>query len=231
MQSRDYFPSRIGDQVIWLGAFKNKLPLYTAALSLDPGDVTSIVLDTDNGLYALDKFRGSLAPWVKGSYERIESALYGDKDAGNISWMGFTPPTPMPAAVAYGCLKRIFNYIKDVIVVSPGYTQAIGEDLGIAGTPVPPPPPTVSPELGSRETTGGKLEVLWKKRDFDGIKLEFDLGNAGTRTDIDLRPNYTLNWLPPAGTSAIIRFRAIYLRRGEEFGNWSDWVSYTLTGD
>jgi hypothetical protein len=50
------------------------------------------------------------------------------------------------------------------------------------------------------------------------------------KRDIDLRPNYTLNWLPPAGTSVIIQVRLMYIFKGNDTGNWSDWQQWTLTG-
>ena len=62
------------------------------------------------------------------------------------------------------------------------------------------------------------------------MKLEFDRGTAGILTDIDLRPNYTLNWLPPAGQSVVIKVRLLYILKGEDFGNWSEWRQWTLTG-
>jgi len=58
-----------------------------------------------------------------------------------------------------------------------------------------------------RSTSGGKLEVVWIKKEFDGVKLAFDLGPAGNQTDIDLRPHYTMNWLPAAGQIAVIKAR------------------------
>jgi hypothetical protein len=39
---------------------------------------------------------------------------------------------------------------------------------------------------------------------------------------VDLRRNTTLNWLPPAGSSAILK--------GNDTGNWSDWHQWTLIG-
>ncbi|MCX6981097.1 MAG: hypothetical protein NTV08_10150 [Verrucomicrobia bacterium] len=80
----------------------------------------------------------------------------------------------------------------------------------------------VIPPFTLRTTAGGKMEVVWTKGVFDDVKLQFDLGTAGTQNDIDLRPNYTLNWLPAAGNSAILK--------GEEFGTWSPWQQWTLTG-
>ena len=55
-----------------------------------------------------------------------------------------------------------------------------------------------------------------------------DLGAAGTKTDMDLRPNYTLDWLPTTGQAVKIRVRLHYLYKGEDFGQWSDWQSWTL---
>ena len=131
----------------------------------------------------------------------------------------------------YGCLERVFLYIDDVIKKFPGYDTAIGLDLGIetGATPAPPPGATV-PAFTLRTTAGGKLEVVWTKGQFDGVKLQFDLGAAGLQNDIDLRPNYTLNWLPAAGTSAIIKVRLLYILKGEDFGTWSPWQQWTLTG-
>ena len=37
-------------------------------------------------------------------------------------------------------------------------------------------------------------------------------------------------WIPPAGKSVIIKVRLLYIYKGEDFGNWSPWQSWTLTG-
>lgn len=230
VKRQDYFPIRIGDQIVWLRNFKIKLPTHATALGLVAGDVTAILLDVDTAIYGLDTYRGALGPANSSCYQSIEVALYGDTVVGNVVWMGFTPPAGAPAAVANGCLKRVFAYIADVIKKSPGYNLVIGEDLGTEGAEAPPAPPTAAPEFDLRGTTGGKLEVLWTKREFDGVKLEFDLGTAGIKADIDLRPNYTLNWMPAPGQTAIVKVRLRYILKGEDFGNWSDWQQWTLTG-
>lgn len=232
MKRQDYFPMRIGDQIVWLRNFKTKLPSHATALGLVAGDLTNILLDVDTAIYGLDTYRGALGPASASGYQCIDAALYDEAVPGLIVWASFTPPPGAPAARPNGCLRRLFAFIADVIKTAPGYTIAIGEDLGTEGTQPPPPPPgTTAPEFDLRPTTGGKLEVRWTKRDFDGVRLEFDLGAAGTKADIDLRPDYTLNWLPPAGQSTVIRVRLRYIFKGEDFGTWSDWRQWTLTGE
>ena len=231
MKRQDYFPVRIGDQVVWLRNFKTKLPLHTVQLALVPAEVTAILLDVSNAIYQLDDYRGALATASTACYQCIEDALYNYSVPGTTVPMGFTPPAGAPTPVANGCLKRLFAYIADKIKTAANYSAMVGEDLGTEGpAQAAPNPATTVPQFDLRATSGGKLEVVWTKDQFDGVKLEFDLGAAGMKTDMDLRPNYTLNWLPPTGQSAIIKVRLRYLYKGEDFGNWSPWVTYTLTG-
>jgi hypothetical protein len=231
MKRPSWFPPAIGNQVVWLRNFKTKLPNHaTTPLALTPADVTARLLDTDTAIYALETYRGAVGTFPDAAYQRVEDALNNDQIPGNIIWLDFAPPNPAPAAVPYGCLQRVFAYIDDVIKKSAGYDTAIGADLGTEPPAAPALDPTASPEFSIRETTGGKAEALWTKGVFDGVKVQIDLGAAGIQNDTDLRPNYTLNWLPAAGQSAIIKIRLRYIYKGEEFGNWSPWQQWTLTG-
>lgn len=230
MRRQAYYPSRIGDQVVWLQNFKTKLPNYTTPLSLDATEVAARVLDAENAIYGLDDYRGALGPGTQGCYACIDENLYTEA-AMDVAWTGFAAPTPIPAAVQKGCLARVFDYIVNQIKTAAAYTDMVGEDLGLVGAAMAPPDPaTTVPEFSLRLTTGGKVEVVWTKGEFDGVKLEFDLGAAGLKSDIDLRPNYVLNWLPDPGQSQVVRVRLQYLYKGEDFGLWSEWQSWTLTG-
>lgn len=226
-----YFPTRIGDQIVWLHNFKTRLLVHATVLGLDPATVTAIVLEVDNAIYALDLYRGGIGNFPDAAYQRIKDALYNPALTGTIEWLTFAAPTPMPTAVAYGCLSRVFAYVNETIKKATAYDHAIGLDLGTEAPTVPAPVPgEAMPVFELRKTAGGKLEVVWTKGIYDGVKLEFDLGAAGMQNDIDLRPNYTLNWLPATGTSAIIKVRLLFIYKGEDFGSWSPWQSWTLTG-
>jgi hypothetical protein len=226
MKHQDYFPMRIGDQIIWLTNFRAKLLLHATTLGLDPAAVTAIVLDLDNALFALEKYRGGVESFTGAAYARVKDVLFNEALAGSIEWLAFALPTGAPTAVAYGCLDRVFAFISDEI--RPVADDAIAQELGIVGPMQGAPEPTVAPDFDLRATGGGKLEVVWTKGVFDGVKLEFDRGAAGVFADTDLRPNYTLNWLPATGTAVMIKVRLRYIYKGEDFGNWSEWQGWTL---
>jgi hypothetical protein len=103
--------------------------------------------------------------------------------------MGFTAPAGAPTTVTNGCLKRPFLYIADKIKTATTY-RAWSARISAPKAPRPPHP---APPSSQTSPTGGKLEVLWTKKEFDGVKLEFDPGTAGLKSDLDLRPDYTLN--------------------------------------
>ncbi len=230
MKLQNYYPSRIGDQIVWLRNVRTKLPIYATLLQLDAAEAAAFLLDVDNAIYALETYRGAIATFSDAAYRRVEDALNNEALTGSIAWLTLAVPAGAPAAVAYGCLARIFTYINETIKKAAAYDEAIAAELGTEAPEQAGPDPMEAPEFTLRAAAGGKLEVVWPKGGFDGVKLQFDLGAAGTREDVDLRPNYTLNWLPAAGTSAIIKVRLMYILKGEDTGTWSDWESWTLTG-
>jgi hypothetical protein len=227
MKEPGYFPRAIGDQISWLQNSK-KLPNYTATLPLVSGDVTAVMLDVDNAIYALSIYRPSVGAFPDAAYECIREALHGDSGTA-IAWLGFAAPGGAPAAVLQGCLDRIFTYFEDVVKKAAGYNKTIGLDLLIETAPAPTPSAVAVPDFTIR-SAGGKAEIVWPKGPYDGVRLQFNLGAAGTQNDVDMRPNYILNWLPATGTSVIIQVRLMYILKGVDTGIWSDWKSWTLTG-
>ena len=101
--------------------------------------------------------------------------------------------------------------------------MADGELLGIEGAEqVMPDPATTAPTLSIRTASGGFIEVVWQKGPFDGVKLEVDRGDGFKYLATDTVPNYVDTFRPAPGTSAVYRYRAIYLLRDDEYGQWSN---------
>lgn len=68
MARQTYYPTRIGNQIVWLRNLKTKLPTHVAVLGLAAGDVTAFLLDVDNAIYGLDNYRGAVATFPDAAY-------------------------------------------------------------------------------------------------------------------------------------------------------------------
>lgn len=227
MKRPSWFPSGRADQVLLLNNL-HKVSTYAATLPLAAPGLAAFLLDVDNAIYALEAYRVGADSFNKAVYPCIENVLNGDS-ATDIVWLTFAAPAGTPDPVHYGCLQRVFTYVEETIKKAPGCTPEIRADLKI-DPPATPATTATIPEFTLRTLANGKMEVVWPKGGNDGVKLQFKLGGGVTQDDIDLRPNYTLNWLPPAGTSAIIQVRLMYILKGNDTGAWSDWQQWTLTG-
>ena len=136
--------------------------------------------------------------------------------------------TITPVANGFKLVAAIVNQIKG----STKYEVADGEALGIEGPQIAAlDPATTKPAIKAVIGSGGKVEVQWKKQGFTGVRLEVDRGNGQwVFLAIDTEPHYidTLTLAP--GTTALWKYRAIYLMGDTEFGQWSDAASIAVTG-
>jgi len=88
------------------------------------------------------------------------------------------------------------------------------------------------PVLGIK-TQAGRPTVTWAKGDADALEIWVDRGDdpGFVLLAIDLKPDYPDPFpLPPLGTSALWKYRAIYRLGDEQVGQWSDVISVTVGG-
>ena len=142
----------------------------------------------------------------------------------------FTAPAAAPLTGVFLLAAALVQQIKN----HPAYTEADGQDMGIEGAAiVPPPAGGVAPDLSkSRIGSGGLVEIVWKKDRYTAIKIMVDRGDGHGEVflAIDTQPNYTDTVKPAAGASAIYTYRAIYLTGDAEFGQWSQPFEITVRG-
>ena len=141
--------------------FNTKLPAHAAALGILPAEVTSVTgILTDH----ITSFTNSIA-------KKAESkAAVHDNLAKK--------------ALALDEFRRIAKKIK----ASTGYTEAIGEELGIIGPDVAPSDyRTVQPKLKG-DISGEVVHIYFDKFDLEGLKL---FSQRGAETDYTFLANDT----------------------------------------
>lgn len=71
MRHNNYYPIRIGDQVVWLRNYIIKVAKHMAALNLSADQMAATTHDAENAIYRLNDFRGALASGVSAGYALI----------------------------------------------------------------------------------------------------------------------------------------------------------------
>ncbi len=219
--------------LLQVNKFCDRVDTYSGTLGLDPAKVAAIKADNDffrkTFLY-MGQFRGFAESFT--NYKDLLRHGKGDEVLGTFP-VAPVIETPVPTPTSANCQKRFAEIIQDC-VKSPNYTKTIGEDLGIEATVTPFNPADGKPELKPAYSTGGHPELKWKKGKFDGIEVWIDRndGKGWVYLDKDMRPDFTdkISALPAAGASAVWKYRAIYLYKGEQAGQWSEVVTLTVHG-
>ena len=93
-----------------------------------------------------------------------------------------TLQVPAPALPDVPAVTGIFPFIVKLaerIKATPGYSDVDGRDLGIEGTPLPPPDPaTLTPVLAVALGSGGHPELKWGKQRMAMLEMQVDRGDG-----------------------------------------------------
>lgn len=222
-------PRTDNELMVWLNNFSTAFASHATSLGFTEADVSSVNADAA----MLNFLVGDLVPTYKSalqartSYKNlIVSGPVGSPGGG-------LPPAPVtaaaPATVPPGILPRLRQLVQR-IQVAPGYTEAIGDNLGILGPPSPAPIPSTLAKPAPRATAlpGGEVGVSFTKGDFDGVLVEGR--RAGETAWTTLGTDYFSPFAdtrPPleAGKPETREYRLRYLLRDEPVGEWSDIVA------
>ena len=230
--TNSYYPTRIGDQIIWLRNARNKIANYKVALGYTDPEIAAFQADCDRLIYLLETVQTAAQQFAQAVTAHLNLLRTGT-GAVVVDLPAFTlPAAPVPPAnVLPGALKRVTSFITN-LKTRTGYVSTTGEDLGVIGaTPTAPDPATTKALIKAVMAAGGNVEVQWKKLSFSGVKIQVDRGTGGwVDLATDTEPHYIDTFRLPAGTAAVWKYRAIYLLGDEPFGQWSDPVSIAVQG-
>ncbi len=123
-----------------------------------------------------------------------------------------------------------FIKLRDQIVSAPGYTQTIGEDLGIVGADASKPTPsTLVPELKTATSTGYWVNLSGSMKGMDAMRVEY-ARNGGQFETVAFLTNTPGGFqITPANPNVpeVGVIRAVFIKRNEDAGPYS--ASYPVT--
>ena len=221
-----FIPSDDQGKCLWLSNFSQKLPTYAATVGVTPAEAASAQADNLFFAYVCDA-RNQYAQKAQDWTAYKNNARNGDA-------LGAMPPAPVLPAPPAAVLANIFGRISALaarIKKHPGYTESIGQDLGIIGAEQTVDPSTLKPGL-DLTLQAGHPNVGWIKQGMDGVEIWVDRGNGlFVFLALDTIPDYLDTApLPAAGTSAVWKYKGIYRFHDEQVGQWSDIVSVSVMG-
>lgn len=224
-----YLPRADEDKAIWLNNFAAKLPLFAMKYGITPEEIMDMQQSAIHFTEVLnfrsqhDAFQSSITAYKNGIRDGIKN--------GSTLQPLTMPMINISTQVEPGIFvraKAIVNRIK----ASIHYSEADGNDLRIEGAETIVETATAKPMLKLRLGDGGQPEIIWTKQGFDAIEIYKQEDDGEWKLlAIDMQPNYLdVSTLPPMGKSAVWKYRAIYRKKDQRVGQWSDVVTITVTG-
>lgn len=214
-------------QLVLVQNFKAKIENYASVLPLTPAQVAA-------ALELCDAFIGAFNAVEQCKQTMIAMTKWRD-DIFSADPVGAPAPAapifPVMGSVNYtlGTVTQFFK-LRELIVASPGYTQAIGEDLGIVGAQIiPPSPDQLTPQFRSVTVSGSTVSISGSMQGMDALRVEYAPSGGSFRTVAFLTNTpggFTLTPENPDQPETG-QIRAVYIKRNVEVGNFS--ASYPIT--
>lgn len=170
-----YYPARIGDQIVWLRNFRNKIGGYQTALGYSADDITAVVADCDRMVWLLDTLQGAASGFGQAVTAHVRLVFNGPGSTAVAPPAFALPGTPAPPAnVVPGAQKRLFAFIKN-LKTRAGYTVPIGQDLGAIGEEETEDPDEVPKAKGTAKS--GEVILNFNKAGHLGVWIESQVAN------------------------------------------------------
>lgn len=234
MKRHHYYPRLHSARPEWHQNLATKLPNYAAALPLDTAVVNQGVADNLVLAYGLGQWITNVRDYAPGCTGALKVLTDGTGSGAFVFPVCVAPPPPtLPVGitVSAGALQRVFKLVQD-IKSKPGYTEAIGIDLGIVGeedtTEVLMPEFSLKAEQG----TGCQcIRITFKKHGWYAVAIYSRRGGGDwVLLGIDSESPY-LDERPllVAGQPEIREYKMRFWEAGTEQGEWTAVESITVS--
>ena len=222
-----WWPTSMPAQLVVVQNFGAKIASYATVLAMSPAQVASaqaLCTQFASAFNATEQCRQTM----------VAMTAWRDKVFnGQPSGQTAPPPPAFPVqeSVDYslGIVNQLFA-LRDLIVASPGYTQTIGEDLGLVGTQkTNKPESNVFPNLKTTTSAGYQVNITGSMQGMDALRVEY-APKGGAFAPVAFLTNTPGGFqVTPAkpGEPETGQIRAVFIRKNEAYGNYS--ANYPVT--
>lgn len=163
-------PKSEAELVVFMENIALKLPDLQVTLGLTNADITAVAANAQNLTYLVN-ISQTVTDSKEAFFDFKREMLYGEI-ASTPSLPTF-PTITTPATISGGIITWLKALLKR-IKAAPGYTEQIGEELGlIVDNPQPLVPGDIVPELKIAALNDDQIEIKFSKQGLDALRVDW----------------------------------------------------------
>ena len=203
-------------------------PAYVAQLGITPEELA--LLNTACSLWlSLTDLQNQAKRFAEDCTRVRDACFVPSSDSTPLAWPVWTGPAAPPVIMETNLETKIRAMLQRW-KTAPGYTEAIGVDLGIVGAEVQVDDAKLAPELRVK-LLAGHPQIRGTLLGFDALEVHVDRGNGFALFDVSTgAPLADRHPLPPPGQSLLWTYRAILREDNQRVGQWSKSVTVPVVG-
>lgn len=229
MKNKFWWPQAIEKQITLLQNFYPKIENYETDLNLTQGQIMGIQKICEDIIAAYN-----FAENCKMTMQAVTAwrdQVLTSPDTGEPLPAVPVFPQNAPTNPGRGLIKKFMEF-RDMIVKQPGYDVSIGEDLGIIGPQINPQPENeLTPQIAATAKPNYLVDIKGSLQGMDALRVEYATG-AGPYREVGLftsKPGSVHITPQTPGTAEKGRIRAIFIKKSQQVGNYSDVVPVTIS--
>ena len=228
MARKFWWPTSMPAQIAVVTNFRAKAPQYATLLGYTAPEADDICAAIIGSVNAAEQCRQTM----------LAVTAWRDQVLNGTPTGALSPAPPVFPVISSddfrkGSVKMLFE-LRDRIVLSPNYTDAIGEDLGIVGAEIvsPQPSPEIAPAFKSVVPASGySVQIKGSMQGMDAMRVEYAPQGGAFRTVAFLTNTPASFNIAPADPNKpeTGRVRAVYVRKNSDFGTFSPEYPVTIS--
>ena len=208
--------------------FYNKLLIYAISLGFIVRELDALKKDCDAWDYCM-KVNTSIQMFAQ-DYTKFKLLLRKGNKNEFINEFPKVPEFSVAPSIVVANIQLRFRQAAGKAKNSANYTKSIGTELGIESHHSPFDPKLGKPVLKIKMNVGRPI-LSYIKKEYNGLVIYKDTGDGYTVLGTAFKSKFNdPSALPEPNTSAIWKYKAIYVWDGNETGHWSDEITIVVRG-
>jgi len=221
MRRKYWWPGSMPEQMSLVWNFREQIGGFAGPLGLSAAQVAAIQAVCDaiiEGFNLTEQCKQTMRAMTAWRDDLLYSPTTNAPVPAPPEFAVFSAPP-----VTAGVVNQFFQF-RDMVIALPGYSQSIGQALGIIGAQqTRPAPEEIAPEIKPITSTGGWVNITGSMQGMDALRVEYAPKNGEFRTVAFLTNTPSGFHITPADPDKPEAgfIRTIFINKSSEYGRYS----------